>query len=59
MPHLSPMSWLLAATTFWTTMMLFTSNMWWSNNHMFKTGDNPLKTSKLMTWEWFLQGGWE
>nr|BDQ44489.1 ATP synthase F0 subunit 8 [Manus koellikeri] len=52
MPHLSPMSWLLAITTFWAIMMLFTTNIWWTNLHMFETGDLQTSGNKITSWYW-------
>nr|AAL28036.1 ATPase 8 [Terrisswalkerius canaliculatus] len=60
MPHLSPMSWLLAIITTWIIMMLFTSNIWWIGQHMFET--KSMKTNGKTyssPWHWFLQDGWE
>nr|AAL28044.1 ATPase 8 [Terrisswalkerius carbinensis] len=58
MPHLSPMSWIFMIITSWTIMMLFNSNIWWSNKHYFETNSNKnMKKDKLL-WQWFLQGGW-
>nr|BDQ43618.1 ATP synthase F0 subunit 8 [Pithemera bicincta]BDQ43943.1 ATP synthase F0 subunit 8 [Pithemera bicincta] len=52
MPHLSPMSWLMAVIMFWLIMLLFTSNLWWTNLHTFET-DSPhkMKVSSL-PWSW-------
>nr|BDQ43579.1 ATP synthase F0 subunit 8 [Amynthas quintanus] len=52
MPHLSPMSWLLAILTFWTVMLLLTSNIWWTNLHTFETGSLQAKGSKHLPWFW-------
>nr|AAL28026.1 ATPase 8 [Spenceriella cormieri] len=59
MPHLSPMSWLTAIITFWLIMMLFTSNIWWSNTHKFETDSTNQLKAKHLSWNWLLQGGWE
>nr|YP_009245124.1 ATP synthase F0 subunit 8 [Amynthas jiriensis]AMR74062.1 ATP synthase F0 subunit 8 [Amynthas jiriensis] len=59
MPHLSPMSWLLAIITFWTILMLFTSNIWWTNLHAFETDTLQYKGNKQTSWPWSLQDGWE
>nr|AAL28050.1 ATPase 8 [Terrisswalkerius phalacrus] len=59
MPHLSPMSWLLAIITFWTTMLLFTSNTWWSNLHMFETDSHTYSEKLTNFWQWSLRDGWE
>nr|BDQ44294.1 ATP synthase F0 subunit 8 [Metaphire communissima] len=52
MPHLSPMSWLLAIITFWIIMMLFTTNIWWTNLHTFETGALQTKSNKHAPWSW-------
>nr|BDQ44060.1 ATP synthase F0 subunit 8 [Pheretima silvatica] len=52
MPHLSPMSWLLAILTFWIIMMLFTSNIWWTNLHMFETNTLQTSENKHISWSW-------
>nr|QED22575.1 adenosine triphosphate 8 [Amynthas sp. HN201007-02]QED22629.1 adenosine triphosphate 8 [Amynthas sp. HK201601-13]QED22636.1 adenosine triphosphate 8 [Amynthas sp. ZJ201519-02] len=59
MPHLSPMSWLLAIITFWTIMMLFTSNIWWTNLHTFEADTSSTLKSGQLPWCWTLQGGWD
>nr|AMO26920.1 ATP synthase F0 subunit 8 [Amynthas sp. 2 JS-2012] len=59
MPHLSPMSWLLAIITFWAIMMLFTSNIWWTNQHMFETSSTTKMKSCQTPWPWSLQDGWD
>nr|QED22577.1 adenosine triphosphate 8 [Amynthas sp. YN201006-04] len=59
MPHLSPMSWLLAIITLWTIMMLFTSNIWWTNLHMFEADTSSTLKSGQLPWCWTLQGGWD
>nr|BDQ44255.1 ATP synthase F0 subunit 8 [Amynthas yamade] len=52
MPHLSPMSWLMAILTFWVILMLFTSNIWWTNLHTFET-DSPNKIGEnQIPWCW-------
>nr|BDQ44216.1 ATP synthase F0 subunit 8 [Polypheretima elongata] len=52
MPHLSPMSWLMAIITFWLVMLLFTSNMWWTSSHTFEA-KSPNKISGLQgAWFW-------
>nr|BDQ43878.1 ATP synthase F0 subunit 8 [Metaphire agrestis] len=52
MPHLSPMSWLLAIITFWTILMLFTTNIWWTNLHTFETGTLKTSGNKHTFWYW-------
>nr|AMO27011.1 ATP synthase F0 subunit 8 [Amynthas sp. 2 LZ-2016] len=52
MPHLSPMSWLMAIITFWIIMMLFTSNIWWTNLHIFETDSHKKSTSSQLMWTW-------
>nr|BDQ44112.1 ATP synthase F0 subunit 8 [Pheretima confusa]BDQ44125.1 ATP synthase F0 subunit 8 [Pheretima confusa] len=52
MPHLSPMSWLMAIITFWTIMMLFTSNIWWTNLHTFETDSHKKPIADLRPWSW-------
>nr|AAL28032.1 ATPase 8 [Terrisswalkerius erici] len=59
MPHLSPMSWMLAIITFWTIMMMFSSNTWWSNLHTFETDSSINLGSTEKQWQWSLQDGWE
>nr|AAL28040.1 ATPase 8 [Terrisswalkerius nashi] len=59
MPHLSPMSWLMATATTWTLTMLFTSNIWWSNIHTFEADSYTNLNSSEMHWQWTLQDGWE
>nr|BDQ44203.1 ATP synthase F0 subunit 8 [Metaphire riukiuensis] len=52
MPHLSPMSWLMAIVAFWLVMVTFTSNIWWANLHTFETNiPNKMKYIQL-TWNW-------
>nr|QED22585.1 adenosine triphosphate 8 [Amynthas sp. FJ201005-01]QED22631.1 adenosine triphosphate 8 [Amynthas sp. ZJ201522-03]QED22633.1 adenosine triphosphate 8 [Amynthas sp. ZJ201521-01]QED22634.1 adenosine triphosphate 8 [Amynthas sp. HK201601-06]QED22635.1 adenosine triphosphate 8 [Amynthas sp. GD201117-14]QED22649.1 adenosine triphosphate 8 [Amynthas sp. FJ201112-03]QED22652.1 adenosine triphosphate 8 [Amynthas sp. GX201301-02] len=59
MPHLSPMSWLVAIIFFWAILMLFTSNIWWTNLHTFET-DSPSKMKGgQLPWCWTLQDGWD
>nr|BDQ44138.1 ATP synthase F0 subunit 8 [Amynthas distichus] len=52
MPHLSPMSWLMAIITFWALMMLFTSNIWWTNLHTFETDSHSKPSADLHAWSW-------
>nr|YP_009020899.1 ATP synthase F0 subunit 8 [Metaphire vulgaris]AHM23781.1 ATP synthase F0 subunit 8 [Metaphire vulgaris] len=52
MPHLSPMSWLLAIITFWTILMLFTSNIWWTNLHTFETDFRTKSKMNQVSWNW-------
>nr|YP_009244874.1 ATP synthase F0 subunit 8 [Amynthas morrisi]AMO26972.1 ATP synthase F0 subunit 8 [Amynthas morrisi] len=52
MPHLSPMSWLLAAMFFWAILMLFTSNIWWTNLHTFETDSSKTVKGSLLPWCW-------
>nr|BDQ43553.1 ATP synthase F0 subunit 8 [Amynthas sp. CS029]BDQ43787.1 ATP synthase F0 subunit 8 [Amynthas sp. CS029] len=52
MPHLSPMSWLLAIMTFWTILMLFTSNIWWTNLHTFETDSLSKVSGFQLPWCW-------
>nr|UAJ48163.1 ATP synthase F0 subunit 8 [Metaphire posthuma] len=52
MPHLSPMSWLMAIATFWFTLMLLTSNIWWTNMHTFETDFNKKLSSQQLPWCW-------
>nr|AMO26959.1 ATP synthase F0 subunit 8 [Amynthas sp. 1 LZ-2016] len=52
MPHLSPMSWLMAIITFWVIMMLFTSNIWWTNLHTFETDSNKKSVVSQIPWSW-------
>nr|AAL28048.1 ATPase 8 [Terrisswalkerius montislewisi] len=58
MPHLSPMSWLMGIVTTWTIMMIFTSNIWWSNQHFFNTDSNKQGKKSETQWQWILQDGW-
>nr|AAL28030.1 ATPase 8 [Fletcherodrilus unicus] len=58
MPHLSPMSWILAIITTWSIMMLFTSGMWWSNQHLFKAASHSHLGATMLQWQWNLQSGW-
>nr|AAL28046.1 ATPase 8 [Terrisswalkerius moritzi] len=58
MPHLSPMSWLMSILTSWITLMMYASNTWWSNKHMFETMSNQQLKNDELQWQWFLQGGW-
>nr|QED22594.1 adenosine triphosphate 8 [Amynthas sp. GX201002-04] len=59
MPHLSPMSWLMAIITFWIIMMLFTSNIWWTNLHTFETDSHKKTVAIQLPWSWSLQDGWD
>nr|BDQ43982.1 ATP synthase F0 subunit 8 [Pheretima okutamaensis] len=52
MPHLSPMSWLLAILAFWTIIMLFISNIWWISTHTFETGTMQTSSNKHSIWHW-------
>nr|BDQ43969.1 ATP synthase F0 subunit 8 [Pheretima iizukai] len=52
MPHLSPMSWFLAIMTFWTILMLFTSNIWWTNLHTFETDSSNKMSNSQLPWCW-------
>nr|BDQ43696.1 ATP synthase F0 subunit 8 [Duplodicodrilus schmardae] len=52
MPHLSPMSWLLAIITFWTVLLLLTSNIWWANLHTFEVGSHKSSGSTELPWPW-------
>nr|BDQ43956.1 ATP synthase F0 subunit 8 [Metaphire hilgendorfi] len=52
MPHLSPMSWLMAIMTFWTILMLFTTNTWWTNLHTFETSALQAEGNKHTPWSW-------
>nr|AAL28028.1 ATPase 8 [Fletcherodrilus sigillatus] len=58
MPHLSPMSWMMAILSTWSIMMLFTSNIWWSNQHIFKTTSHKMHNNMKTSWQWSLQDGW-
>nr|BDQ44437.1 ATP synthase F0 subunit 8 [Amynthas corticis] len=52
MPHLSPMSWLMAIITFWTIMMLLTSNIWWTNLHTFEPDSHKKTVTNQLPWSW-------
>nr|YP_009244939.1 ATP synthase F0 subunit 8 [Amynthas pectiniferus]AMO27063.1 ATP synthase F0 subunit 8 [Amynthas pectiniferus] len=52
MPHLSPMSWLLAIIMFWAIMLLFTSNIWWTNLHTFETSSQSKVSGGKQPWCW-------
>uniref|UniRef100_A0AAU7YPC7 ATP synthase F0 subunit 8 n=1 Tax=Amynthas bubonis TaxID=3229772 RepID=A0AAU7YPC7_9ANNE len=52
MPHLSPMSWLMAISTFWIILMLFTSNIWWTNLHTFEANIPQTSSKKNIAWPW-------
>nr|BDQ44242.1 ATP synthase F0 subunit 8 [Amynthas glaucus] len=52
MPHLSPMSWVLAIMAFWSILMLFTSNIWWSNLHTFETNTTNTVSGSQLPWHW-------
>nr|YP_009164261.1 ATP synthase F0 subunit 8 [Amynthas longisiphonus]AIR76358.1 ATP synthase F0 subunit 8 [Amynthas longisiphonus] len=52
MPHLSPMSWLMATITFWFILLLFTSNIWWTNLHTFETSIPNKHVGIELPWSW-------
>nr|YP_009244861.1 ATP synthase F0 subunit 8 [Amynthas hupeiensis]AMO26946.1 ATP synthase F0 subunit 8 [Amynthas hupeiensis]BDQ43722.1 ATP synthase F0 subunit 8 [Amynthas hupeiensis]BDQ43735.1 ATP synthase F0 subunit 8 [Amynthas hupeiensis] len=52
MPHLSPMSWVLAIITFWFIMLMFTSNIWWTNLHTFEADLASVKKGDQLPWCW-------
>nr|YP_009136886.1 ATP synthase F0 subunit 8 [Goniada japonica]AKE32083.1 ATP synthase F0 subunit 8 [Goniada japonica] len=52
MPHLSPMSWIMAPLIFYTLMILFMSSTWWSQTSKFPT----ISLSSMISspqWNWF------
>nr|QED22642.1 adenosine triphosphate 8 [Amynthas sp. AH201608-01] len=59
MPHLSPMSWIMAIISFWAILMLFTSNIWWTNLHTFETDSSSKMKLSQLPWCWTLQDGWD
>nr|YP_009244848.1 ATP synthase F0 subunit 8 [Amynthas carnosus]AMO26933.1 ATP synthase F0 subunit 8 [Amynthas carnosus]BDQ43865.1 ATP synthase F0 subunit 8 [Amynthas carnosus] len=52
MPHLSPMSWLTAIATLWIIMMLYTSNIWWTNLHTFEADFHKKIPAYKLPWPW-------
>nr|YP_009493553.1 ATP synthase F0 subunit 8 [Cryptonome barbada]AWN55968.1 ATP synthase F0 subunit 8 [Cryptonome barbada] len=52
MPHLAPLSWLLASLLFWITLLTFSSSSWWSQTPSFATSKTMLPTPKFASWKW-------
>nr|YP_010384446.1 ATP synthase F0 subunit 8 [Amynthas seungpanensis]UGW52605.1 ATP synthase F0 subunit 8 [Amynthas seungpanensis] len=52
MPHLSPMSWFMALTTFWMVLLLLTTSTWWTNIHYFETDGPTYVVAGNLPWLW-------
>nr|AMQ12968.1 ATP synthase subunit 8 [Mesenchytraeus cf. pedatus SL-2017] len=52
MPHLSPMNWLLAISSFWLIISIIMSENWWSQPNTFKCPKLTSKASSSISWKW-------
>nr|WCS91618.1 ATP synthase F0 subunit 8 [Eisenia nordenskioldi pallida] len=52
MPHLSPMSWILAILMFWMTLSILASTLWWTNHLSFSSKSNFSTSSTQSSWSW-------
>nr|YP_010481489.1 ATP synthase F0 subunit 8 [Eisenia nordenskioldi]UIX22954.1 ATP synthase F0 subunit 8 [Eisenia nordenskioldi]UIX22967.1 ATP synthase F0 subunit 8 [Eisenia nordenskioldi] len=52
MPHLSPMSWIMAIFMLWTTLSIMTSTFWWAKHHSFFTTANHTTSTPEGSWKW-------
>nr|QGZ09987.1 ATP synthase F0 subunit 8 [Eisenia nordenskioldi nordenskioldi]UWM94621.1 ATP synthase F0 subunit 8 [Eisenia nordenskioldi]UWM94634.1 ATP synthase F0 subunit 8 [Eisenia nordenskioldi]UWM94647.1 ATP synthase F0 subunit 8 [Eisenia nordenskioldi]UWM94660.1 ATP synthase F0 subunit 8 [Eisenia nordenskioldi] len=52
MPHLSPMSWIISIITFWLTLSMLASTMWWSKHHSFNSKSKYASPTLLSYWNW-------
>nr|QGZ09961.1 ATP synthase F0 subunit 8 [Eisenia nana] len=52
MPHLSPMSWIIAISSFWFSLTILTSTLWWSNHHSFYSTSKYDSSSMENLWKW-------
>nr|YP_009744332.1 ATP synthase F0 subunit 8 [Aporrectodea rosea]QIE13187.1 ATP synthase F0 subunit 8 [Aporrectodea rosea] len=52
MPHLSPMSWILAIVSFWMSISVLASTFWWTENHSFLSKTKYNISSTEFSWKW-------
>nr|YP_010183537.1 ATP synthase F0 subunit 8 [Drawida gisti]QVG61466.1 ATP synthase subunit 8 [Drawida gisti] len=52
MPHLSPMSWVIALFSFWLLLMIFISSMWWSAIPSFSSINIYSSHESNLNWKW-------
>nr|QGZ09935.1 ATP synthase F0 subunit 8 [Eisenia nordenskioldi nordenskioldi] len=52
MPHLSPMSWLLAIPLFWLSLSILISTLWWSKHHSFSSSSSHTSSISQSSWKW-------
>nr|QGZ10012.1 ATP synthase F0 subunit 8 [Eisenia nordenskioldi nordenskioldi] len=53
MPHLSPMSWIFAISTFWAALTMLASTLWWTKNHSFSSTLKNTSPTLDNSWKWF------
>nr|QGZ09974.1 ATP synthase F0 subunit 8 [Eisenia nordenskioldi pallida] len=52
MPHLSPMSWILAITMFWTALSILASTLWWTKHLSFSSSSSYSSSALKSSWTW-------
>lgn len=57
MPHLSPIRWIIALVSFWLTLIVFVSAIWWLAGPKFSVINIYSSHESKLNWKW-LQDGW-